>query len=92
LTNDKENLGKALAENLLASSLKDYFKDWSEYPELYDMVASSSPDDQEKATFAYREHLSATQMSAGLKSKVFYQGSVNISAHNYLEVSSILNT
>jgi exosome complex exonuclease DIS3/RRP44 len=57
-----------------------------DHPELLDKLSVESVD-QEETKFSYSEHLSPLKLSAGLKSGLFYQGSLSISHHNYLEVT-----
>ena len=50
------------------------------------MIAASE-DDIEKEIFRYHDHLTSSQISAGLKSGAFHQGTLSISNHNFLEGS-----
>lgn len=91
VTDDKENRKKAIADDISAVSAKQYVESRIDAPELIDLVATTADEDLDPAnSFAYPEHLSATQISAGLKSGAFHQGVLSISSHNFLEGSVII--
>ncbi|KAI8616572.1 hypothetical protein BC830DRAFT_1063292 [Chytriomyces sp. MP71] len=90
LTDDADNRRKAKADyGLFSFSVREYVEGMSAFPELVDMISSSNEDDADGfgKKFTYPEHLTATQISAGLKSGAFCQGSLQISYHNFLEGS-----
>ncbi|KAH6569232.1 hypothetical protein BASA50_002851 [Batrachochytrium salamandrivorans] len=96
ITDDRDNRTKATSDGLIAFSLGQYVETIPGYPELVDMVAVLGHDtEMDNNTevdkrFVYTEHLSLLQMSAGFKSGVFHQGTLNISTHNFLEGSSMI--
>ncbi|KAL2912650.1 exosome catalytic subunit dis3 [Polyrhizophydium stewartii] len=97
ITDDRANRAKAKDAGITALSLRQYVESLSGFPELVDMVAAVGGDDDDDMDasaadkkFVYPEHLSPTQISAGLKSGAFHQGVLNISAHNFLEGSSMI--
>jgi exosome complex exonuclease DIS3/RRP44 len=90
VTDDAENRRKAIEDGLLAFSAREYVEKLDEFPELVDLVAARDEKTDEANQFSYLEHLSATQISAGLKSNAFYQGVVSISTHNFLEGTVII--
>lgn len=91
VTDDTDNRAKATSEGLNACSVVRYIEQLTEFPELIDMVSASTDEQLELSqSFKYDPHLSATQISAGLKSGAHFQGTMNISMHNYLEGSVII--
>lgn len=90
VTNDKDFREKAGNEGINCVGLRDYVQSLN-IPELEDLISSTNEDSiDQKHSFNYAEHLSATQISAGLKSGSFYQGVINISMHNYLEATIMI--
>ncbi|KAJ3297254.1 exosome catalytic subunit dis3 [Borealophlyctis nickersoniae] len=88
ITDDADNRRKAKLETIPVFSVRQYVESMKDHPELIDMVASVADEDVDsEKKYTYPEHLSATQMLAGLKSGAFVQGTLNISMHNYLEGS-----
>ncbi|KAI9354526.1 hypothetical protein DFJ73DRAFT_624014 [Zopfochytrium polystomum] len=88
MTDDADNRRKAALLGLTAVSVREYVEAMTQYPELVDMIAAPEEDDGDSGKkFSYPEHLTATQISAGLKSGAFSQGTLNISTHNFLEGS-----
>jgi exosome complex exonuclease DIS3/RRP44 len=89
ITNDVDNKKKALAEGIDAVSLSSYIG--TSHADLQDLISATGDEDLDaKNSFSYNEHLSATQISAGLKSGAFYQGVINICTHNYLEATMMI--
>ncbi|KAI9002338.1 hypothetical protein BC832DRAFT_561272 [Gaertneriomyces semiglobifer] len=88
LTDDAANRNKAISQGLISFSVRQYVHFLKDAPELIDMVASVDEDniDQEDK-FMYPEHLSANQISSGLRSGAFIQGKLTISPSNFLEGS-----
>ncbi|KAJ3051446.1 exosome catalytic subunit dis3 [Rhizophlyctis rosea] len=88
ITDDGDNRRKALGEGLPAFHVRQYVESLADYPELIDMVANVAEEDIDaESRYTYPEHLSKSQILAGLKSGAFHQGTLNISQHNYLEGS-----
>jgi exosome complex exonuclease DIS3/RRP44 len=90
LTDDVENRKKATDAGLYAFSIRNYVEKLHDFPDIVDLVAGKGDEVDEANEFSYPEHLSTTQISAGLKSSAFYQGVVSISSHNFLEGSVIV--
>ncbi|KAJ3333091.1 exosome catalytic subunit dis3 [Blyttiomyces sp. JEL0837] len=87
LTDDVENRKKAQLMGVKALSVANYVESLTEYPELMDMLASPDSEELADKKVNFAEHLSQTQISAGLKSGAFCQGTLQISRHNFLEGS-----
>ncbi|KAJ3012471.1 exosome catalytic subunit dis3 [Thoreauomyces humboldtii] len=88
VTDDADNRRKAVAESLQAFSVREYVSSLAEFPELIDMVATVNEDNaDEEEKFSYPEHLSNSQISAGLRSGGFFSGKLSISPSNFLEGS-----
>ncbi|KAI8900268.1 hypothetical protein BC833DRAFT_582497 [Globomyces pollinis-pini] len=91
ITDDAANRKKAIEEDISALSIRSYVESLSAYPDLVDLVAASALEEVDPVNqFSYAEHLSATQISAGLKSTAFYQGVMGITLHNFLEGTVII--
>ncbi|KAJ3360118.1 exosome catalytic subunit dis3 [Kappamyces sp. JEL0680] len=91
ITDDRDSRNRALSEGLAALSAVQFVESKHGHPALIDLVAASADDEQDPASrFSYPEHMSATQISAGLKSGAFYQGVLGISTHNFLEATAII--
>ncbi|KAJ3068868.1 hypothetical protein HDU98_008029 [Podochytrium sp. JEL0797] len=86
MTDDADNRRKALADGLFAYSVRDYVEGMKAFPELVDMIAAVDADDDGKK-FAFADHLTPSQITAGLKSGAYCQGSLSISFHNFLQGS-----
>ena len=90
LSDDKENLRKAKAERLDASSLSDYVSQLEDANRLLDMIDSSREGHEQrtgKADLLYPEHFSLSKMITGTKAGTLHQGTFNVSPYNYLEGS-----
>ncbi|KAJ3385059.1 hypothetical protein HDU84_002473 [Entophlyctis sp. JEL0112] len=88
LTDDADNRRKAKADGLFAFSVREYVEGMTKFPELVDMIASVDEIESEDGKkFSYNDHLTASQIAAGLKSGAFCQGTISISSHNFLEGS-----
>ncbi|KAI9352735.1 hypothetical protein BDR26DRAFT_815276 [Obelidium mucronatum] len=88
LTDDADNRRKATASGLFAFSVREYVEGMSAFPELVDMIAAVDENDVDVGKkFTYSDHLTPSQITAGLKSGAFCQGSLSISFHNFLEGS-----
>ncbi|OUM65449.1 hypothetical protein PIROE2DRAFT_7565, partial [Piromyces sp. E2] len=71
--------------------MAEYVEQIDDHPELIDMVVYPSEDDTNDKKFTYEEHMTPVQISGGLKAGLLYQGSINISMHNYLEGTIMAN-
>ncbi|ORX43308.1 RNB-domain-containing protein [Piromyces finnis] len=91
ISDDKDNRVKAQQEGIKACSMAEYVEQIDDYPELMDMVVYPSEDDTNDKKFTYEEHMTPVQISGGLKAGLLYQGSINISMHNYLEGTIMAN-
>ncbi|KAJ3031722.1 UNVERIFIED_CONTAM: hypothetical protein HDU68_000657 [Siphonaria sp. JEL0065] len=88
LTDDADNRRKAKADGLFAFSVRDYVEGMIAFPDLVDMIAAVDENDVDVGKkFTYADHLTPSQITAGLKSGAFCQGSLSISFHNFLEGS-----
>ena len=90
LSDDKENLRKAKAENIAACSLPNYVSQLEDADRLLDMIDSSrSGQDVRsgKVELLYPEHFSISKMNTGIKAGTLHQGIFNVSPYNYLEGS-----
>ncbi|ORX84255.1 RNB-domain-containing protein [Anaeromyces robustus] len=91
ISDDKDNRVKAQQDGIKACSMAEYVEEIEEYPELIDMVVYPSEDDSNDKKFTYEEHMTPVQISGGLKAGLLYQGSINISMHNFLEGTIMAN-
>ncbi|CAG8501894.1 15486_t:CDS:10 [Rhizophagus irregularis] len=87
LTDDAENIQRAKQDGLLAYSVREYVEGMIDTPELVDMLGNVRISDNKDKKIVYEEHLSASQITNGIKNQTLYQGTLNISMHNYLEGS-----
>ena len=90
LSDDKENLKKAKASELTASSLSDYVSQLDDADRLLDMVTAAEPEKDtgaSKGRFVYPEYLSLPRLRTGIKAGTLHQGIFNVSPYNYLEGS-----
>ncbi|EMD01186.1 hypothetical protein BAUCODRAFT_29619 [Baudoinia panamericana UAMH 10762] len=88
ISNDKDSLRKANAEDIEASNLESYVKGLPDADRLLDMVASSREQRlarETKAETLYPEYLSMSAMLTGVKNGTLHQGIFNVSPYNYLE-------
>ncbi|KAI9193160.1 uncharacterized protein BJ171DRAFT_431682 [Polychytrium aggregatum] len=89
LTDDKDNRAKAKELGVSTFSVRDFVESLDDCPELVDMVAANEEDLDGKEIGKkeyFDEHASPLQISAGLKAGILFQGTLNISLHNYTEV------
>ncbi|KAG9288456.1 hypothetical protein G9A89_015662 [Geosiphon pyriformis] len=92
LSDDLGNREKATKDDLIAVSVRQYVESMVDSPELADMLSNLSTSQETKdKDFTHDEHLSSAQIANGIKSGTFYQGSLSISTHNYLEGSIMAN-
>ncbi|KXS21332.1 Dis3 protein [Gonapodya prolifera JEL478] len=87
LTDDVASRTKAVNEGLSAFSVSEYVESLKEFPELVDMVAGSGDDSAGRDRVVFDEHLSALQISAGLKDGSLIQGVLRSSPHNNVEAT-----
>lgn len=90
LSDDKENLRKAKAENLDASSLSDYVSDLEDADRLLDMINTSRQDQgtrSAKAELLYPDYFPLSKLLTGIRTGTLHQGFFNVSPYNYLEGS-----
>lgn len=90
LSDDKENLRKAKAENLDASSLSDYVSDLEDADRLLDMINTSRQDQgtrSAKAELLYPDYFPLSKLLTGIRTGTLHQGLFNVSPYNYLEGS-----
>jgi len=90
ISDDRENLRKAKAENLQAQSLKDYVSTLEDSARLLDMVdeaRSQRVSTDKKVELFYPEYLSQSKLLTGVNNGTLHQGTFNVSPYNYLEGS-----
>ena len=90
LSDDKENLRKAKAENIAACSLPNYVSQLEDADRLLDMIDSSRSGQDarsEKVELLYPEYFSMSKMNTGIKAGTLHRGIFNVSPYNYLEGS-----
>ena len=90
LSDDKENLRKAKAENLRACSLADYVSGLEDADRLLDMINASRQSQESRSTAAeqlYPDYYSLSKMMTGIRAGTLHQGIFNVSPYNYLEGS-----
>ena len=90
LSDDKENLRKAKAEKLSASSLSDYVSGLDDADRLLDMINASRKSQESRSTAAeqlYPDYFSLSKMMTGVRAGSLHQGIFNVSPYNYLEGS-----
>lgn len=90
ISDDKDNLRKAKAENLHALSLSDYVSGLKNSDQLLDMVSAGREQRENKSAKNerfYPEYYSLSKMITGVKAGTMHQGIFNVSPYNYLEGS-----
>ncbi|KZF22237.1 RNB-domain-containing protein [Xylona heveae TC161] len=90
LSDDRENLKKAKAEGVTASSLSDYVSGLEDADRLLDMIAAAREGQDARAANAemlYPEYYSLSKIMTGIKAGTLHQGVFNVSPYNYLEGS-----
>ncbi|KAI4137226.1 MAG: hypothetical protein LQ341_005233 [Variospora aurantia] len=89
LSDDKDNLRKAKAENLHSSSLKEYVSGLEDADRLLDMISASRSvqDSKRAAEQLYPDYSSMSKMMTGVRAGTLHQGTFNVSPYNYLEGS-----
>ncbi|KAJ3125164.1 exosome catalytic subunit dis3 [Nowakowskiella sp. JEL0407] len=94
ITSDKNSLTLARSSGIPAFTIKQYIESLTEYPQLIDMLSNTDDDELEldsakssKKNPIFEEYWAKPVVMKGLKDDVLIQGSLSISAHNYLEGS-----
>ena len=90
LSDDKENLKKAKAENLSACTLSDYVSGLEDANRLLDMIGASRQGQESRSTAGeqlYPDYFSPSKMMTGIRAGTLHQGIFNVSPYNYLEGS-----
>lgn len=89
LSDDKDSLRKAEAENLNACSLKDYVSGLEDADRLIDMISASREGKESRgaAEQLYPDYFSMAKMMTGIRTGTLHQGIFNVSPYNYLEGS-----
>ena len=90
LSDDKENLKKAKAENLSACTLSDYVSGLEDANRLLDMISASRQGQESRSTAGeqlYPDYFSLSKMMTGIRAGTLHQGIFNVSPYNYLEGS-----
>lgn len=90
LTDDKDNLRKARAEHLVASTLSNYVEGLEDASRLLDMIDTSRQQREsqiEKTESLYPDYFPLSKMMTGIRHGTLHQGIYNVSTYNYLEGS-----
>lgn len=90
LSDDKENLRKARAENIDACSLSDYVSGLDDADRLLDMIDASRQGQEARGSTAeqiYPNYYTLSKMVTGIRAGTLHQGIFNVSPYNYLEGS-----
>ncbi|KAM0437597.1 hypothetical protein ACHAPT_001961 [Fusarium lateritium] len=89
LSDDQDNLRKAKADGLHASSLRDYVSGLEDGERLLDMVAEAQNQGsfKKQGQMLYPEYFTLSRMMTGVKAGLMHQGIFNVSPYNYLEGS-----
>jgi exosome complex exonuclease DIS3/RRP44 len=94
LTNDKENLNKALKEEISAKSIHQYVRELTEHPELLDLLnytddlptdAGAETGKMGKRKQLFEAHLPMSEVQKGIKNGKYYQGAIRVSRNNVSE-------
>lgn len=90
LSDDKENLRKARAENINACSLSNYVSGLDDADRLLDMIDASRQGQEARGSTAeqiYPIYYTLSKMMTGIRAGTLHQGIFNVSPYNYLEGS-----
>jgi len=90
LSDDKENLRKARADNISACSLSDYVSGLDDADRLLDMIDASRQGQETRGSAAeriYPDYYTLSKMMTGITAGTLHQGIFNVSPYNYLEGS-----
>ncbi|KAF1356727.1 ribonuclease R [Delphinella strobiligena] len=95
ISDDRDNLRKAKADNISALSLRDYVAGLDDADRLLDMVSAGHEQrvsKEAKGALLYPDYLSVSKMITGVKAGTMHQGTFNVSPYNYLEGSVFVPT
>ncbi|KAJ5168287.1 Exosome complex exonuclease dis3 [Penicillium canariense] len=91
ITDDKDSIRKAKAENVTAVSLSDYVAGLEDSEKLLDMISEAREARDSKGSargeLFYPEYYSMSKLMTGLRAGNLHQGVFNVSPYNYLEGS-----
>ncbi|KAL9587306.1 MAG: hypothetical protein Q9212_000353 [Teloschistes hypoglaucus] len=90
LSDDKENLRRAITAKLSACSLKDYVSGLEDATRLLDMISASQRGQESRALATeqlYPDYYPMSKMMTGIRAGTLHQGVYNVSPYNYLEGS-----
>lgn len=90
ITDDRDNLRKAKAENVPGVTLSDFVSGLENSDELLDMISAAQEQREvrsKKPEVFYPGHFSISKMMTGVKAGTLHQGIFNVSQYNYLEGS-----
>ncbi|KAF3040948.1 exosome catalytic subunit dis3 [Didymella heteroderae] len=90
ITDDRDNLRKAKAENVPGVTLSDFVSGLENADELLDMISAAQEQREvrsKKPEVFYPDHYSMSKMMTGVKAGTMHQGIFNVSQYNYLEGS-----
>ncbi|OOQ90975.1 Exosome complex exonuclease dis3 [Penicillium brasilianum] len=91
ITDDKDSIRKAKAENVTALSLADYVAGLEDSEKLLDMISEAREARDTKGSargeLFYPEYYSMSRLMTGLRAGNLHQGVFNVSPYNYLEGS-----
>ncbi|KAJ4326086.1 exosome catalytic subunit dis3 [Neodidymelliopsis sp. IMI 364377] len=90
ITDDRDNLRKAKAENVPGMTLSDFVAGLENADELLDMISAAQEQREvrsKKPEVFYPDHFSISKMMTGVKAGTMHQGIFNVSQYNYLEGS-----
>ncbi|KAF2274547.1 RNB-domain-containing protein [Westerdykella ornata] len=90
ISDDRDNLRKAKADNIPAVTLSDYVSGLENADELLDMISAAQEQREvrsKQAEVFYPEYYTMSKMTTGVKAGTMHQGIFNVSQYNYLEAS-----
>ncbi|OAL50650.1 RNB-domain-containing protein [Pyrenochaeta sp. DS3sAY3a] len=90
ITDDRDNLRKAKADNVPGRTLSDFVSGLENADELLDMISAAQEQREvrsKKPEVFYPEHFTVSKMMTGVKAGTMHQGIFNVSPYNYLEGS-----
>ncbi|RDA83841.1 hypothetical protein CP532_0249 [Ophiocordyceps camponoti-leonardi (nom. inval.)] len=90
LSDDADNVRKARAQGIEASTLAEYLASLEDGDKLLDMIAESQSRGgrfSKQSQMLYPEYYTQSKMMTGVKAGLMHQGIFNVSPYNYLEGS-----
>jgi exosome complex exonuclease DIS3/RRP44 len=90
LSDDRENVRKAIDDGLEALALRDYVSKLKDGDSLLDLISASAEIREKKISAAeavYPEYYTPSKIATGLKSNTLHQGMFQVSTYNYLEAT-----